>query len=44
MADKEEEIDAGEEVSRRLAFAYPDDHLPTRLSCGDLVFELALNH
>lgn len=40
MADKEEDLDPGEEISRRLAFAYPDDKLPTRLACGELIVEL----
>jgi hypothetical protein len=40
MADKEEELAPGEELSRRIAFAYPDDKLPSRLACGELVVEL----
>jgi hypothetical protein len=42
MADKVEELDPGEEITRRLAFAYPEDRFPSRLSCGELVVELSL--
>ena len=42
LVDDEEELDPAEEVTRRLAFPYPEDRLPTRLSCGEAVFELAL--
>jgi hypothetical protein len=42
VADKVEELDPGEEITRRLAFAYPEDRFPSRLSCGELVVELSL--
>jgi hypothetical protein len=41
MADKVEGLDPGEEITRRLAFAYPKDHLPSRLACGELVVQLS---
>lgn len=41
-AGKEEELSPGQELGRRLAFAYPDHKLPTRLACGELVFPLQL--
>jgi hypothetical protein len=39
-AAEEEELDPGEELTRKLAFAYPDDKFPTRLACGELVIAL----
>ena len=42
LADKEEELGAGEEISRNLVFAYPEDRYPSRLTCGEAVFELSL--
>ncbi len=40
LADEEEILNPKEELSRVLIFSYPDDHLPTRLACGELVINL----
>ena len=42
LVEDEETLDPAEEVTRRIAFPYPEDRLPKRLSCGEAVFELAL--
>jgi hypothetical protein len=42
LADEEEEIGSGQQISRKLAFPYPEDRLPTKLSCGEIVIELPL--
>ena len=42
LVEDEEKLDPAEQVTRRLAFPYPEDRLPTRLSCGEAVFELVL--
>jgi hypothetical protein len=39
-ADDTEQFGSGEENTRKLAFAYPEGHLPTRLACGDVVIGL----
>lgn len=42
-AEEVEELDAGEDIARRIIFTYPDsDPLPTRLQCGDVVVPLKL--
>jgi hypothetical protein len=38
--DDADELDPGEEITRKIAFAYPEDHLPTRLMCGEIAIEL----
>jgi hypothetical protein len=36
------ELDPNEEVERRIIFTYPEDALPARLTCGELVVPLHL--
>jgi len=42
LVDGEDELDPQEQITRRMAFPYPEDRLPTRLTCGEAVFELTL--
>ena len=42
VESKQDKLAAGEEVSRKLIFAFPDGSFPTRLKCGDLVLPLPL--
>jgi len=39
-ADDVEKFSSGEENTRRLAFAFPEGQLPTRLACGEVVIGL----
>ncbi len=42
-AEEVQDLDAGEEIERRVVFTYPDEGpLPTRLTCGELVIPLSL--
>jgi hypothetical protein len=42
VESKQDKLAPGEEVSRRLIFAFPEGNFPTRLKCGDLVLPLPL--
>jgi len=40
LADEEETLKPREELPRVLIFSYPNDRLPTRLACGELLINL----
>src|SRR5712691_5898071 len=42
VESKEDKLAAGEEISRKMIFAFPDGKFPTRLRCGDLVLKLPI--
>jgi hypothetical protein len=42
VESKQDKLAGGEEVSRKLIFAFPEGRFPTRLHCGDLVLQLPL--
>jgi hypothetical protein len=42
VESKQEKLSPGEEVSRKMIFAYPQGVLPTRLKCGDIVLALPI--
>ncbi len=42
VESRQDKLAAGEEISRKLIFAYPDGGLPTRLKCGEMVLQLPI--